>query len=87
MLVCLCKGVSDRTIRETIEDGADTIDAVAKACGAGSGCGACHDDIALLIAGGASTPLELVRHGARAGSCPQAGVCSVGARKRVDEAA
>ena len=41
MLVCHCKRVNDRTIREAIGSGARCRGALARACGAGTGCGGC----------------------------------------------
>lgn len=41
MIVCLCRGVSDRTIYAAIARGAFTVDDIAEACGAGTDCGAC----------------------------------------------
>ena len=35
--VCLCKGISRQTIKKAINDGADTLEKVQKATGAGSG--------------------------------------------------
>ncbi len=49
MIVCLCHGVSDRALRKVIEEGADTLPAVAKSCGAGTDCGSCHNHIRQLI--------------------------------------
>ena len=49
MYVCLCKGVTDRTVRETIRAGNHTAEDVARACGAGNGCGCCMQDIEELI--------------------------------------
>lgn len=38
--VCLCKGITRATIKKAISDGADTLEKVRKATGAGSGsCG------------------------------------------------
>lgn len=38
--VCLCKGISRATIKKAIENGADTLDKLKKATGAGTGgCG------------------------------------------------
>ena len=41
MIVCLCNGVSDRTIRRLVAGGARSVDALASTCGAGADCGAC----------------------------------------------
>ena len=49
MFVCLCRAVSDSTIRAAIRAGADSEDAVAAACGAGPNCGKCRPMIATMI--------------------------------------
>ena len=49
MVVCLCQGVSERRVREAIADGATTRKKVTRACGAGAGCGACHESIREII--------------------------------------
>jgi bacterioferritin-associated ferredoxin len=49
MLVCHCKRVRDREIRAAIENGARTRRDVAKACGAGTGCGGCRPVIDELL--------------------------------------
>lgn len=41
MLVCHCKCVSDRAIRAAIGSGACSRGSLARACGAGTGCGGC----------------------------------------------
>jgi len=50
MLVCLCRGISDREVREVVARGATTLREVGKACGAGIDCGSCRDLIRTLIA-------------------------------------
>lgn len=42
MLVCHCHGLSDREIRRTVRDGADSCGQVTRQCGAGGGCGGCQ---------------------------------------------
>jgi bacterioferritin-associated ferredoxin len=42
MYVCLCKGVSERTVKSCIREGARTLKQVGMACGAGTDCGACR---------------------------------------------
>lgn len=42
MLVCHCYGVSDKRIRELVRQGARSGRDVARACGAGTGCGGCR---------------------------------------------
>ncbi|HEX3902661.1 MAG TPA: (2Fe-2S)-binding protein [Polyangia bacterium] len=50
MLVCHCHRICDRTIRESIREGARSIDEVGDACRAGTGCGGCRPAIAGLLA-------------------------------------
>jgi bacterioferritin-associated ferredoxin len=65
MLVCHCKGVSDRTVRDAVALGATSRRAVARACGAGTVCGGCRPVIEEIVAqsageaDGASLRLEL----------------------------
>ncbi|WP_095982980.1 (2Fe-2S)-binding protein [Melittangium boletus] len=49
MIVCLCRAVSDRTIRARIAEGARTVEELGDACGAGTGCGGCHDQMTQLL--------------------------------------
>jgi bacterioferritin-associated ferredoxin len=49
MLVCHCKGVTERDVRRAIESGACTPRAVARTCGAGSMCGGCRPVIDELL--------------------------------------
>jgi assimilatory nitrate reductase catalytic subunit len=48
-LVCLCNGVNERKVARAVERGADTIEAVGRACGAGTTCHGCHATIEELI--------------------------------------
>jgi NAD(P)H-nitrite reductase large subunit len=52
--------VTDRTIRECIQAGAETVEAVSEATRAGTGCGSCKTEIGQLITSlrKASPPLE-----------------------------
>jgi bacterioferritin-associated ferredoxin len=49
MIVCLCKGVSSRTILDEVRRGCRSVSDVARACQAGTGCGACVRQIKDLI--------------------------------------
>jgi bacterioferritin-associated ferredoxin len=43
MIVCLCRGVSDREIDEAVRRGARSVDEVSRECaGAGDCCGTCR---------------------------------------------
>lgn len=49
MLVCLCKGVSDRKLLEEIHRGRRTVKELRECCGAGSDCGSCVRQIRDLL--------------------------------------
>ena len=49
MIVCLCQGVSDRTVRLAVVNGATSVDVVAARCGAGTDCGSCRHAIQDLV--------------------------------------
>jgi bacterioferritin-associated ferredoxin len=49
MLVCVCRGVSDREVREALAGGASTLRDLGRACGAGVECGSCHNLLRSLI--------------------------------------
>jgi bacterioferritin-associated ferredoxin len=42
MIVCICAGISEQKLRAVIVDGATTMKAIERRCGAGAGCGACR---------------------------------------------
>lgn len=49
MYVCHCRGITDRTIRAAVASGAETVEEIAKRCGAGVDCGGCHLALEELI--------------------------------------
>lgn len=49
MYICLCRAVTDETIVRVIEGGASTLGAVARGCGAGTGCAGCRPAILALL--------------------------------------
>lgn len=49
MIVCVCRAVSDRTIRAAIAEGAKTVQQVSQACRAGDSCGACCPTISRMM--------------------------------------
>ncbi|TVQ94093.1 MAG: (2Fe-2S)-binding protein [Deltaproteobacteria bacterium] len=51
MIVCLCEGVSDRVVQQIVDQGHQTVRAVASACGAGTRCGSCVCDLKRLLQG------------------------------------
>lgn len=50
MIVCHCSGSSERAIRRAVRAGAVTPGLVARACGAGSGCGGCRQAVQEILA-------------------------------------
>jgi bacterioferritin-associated ferredoxin len=48
-VACLCHAVSERRVRREIDHGADSIEAIAASCGAGSCCYGCHPTIERLL--------------------------------------
>ena len=49
MIVCLCLGLNERTVREQIRGGAANLHDLAKSCGAGADCAACHERLLAMI--------------------------------------
>jgi bacterioferritin-associated ferredoxin len=54
-MVCLCHGVSERTVRKAIERGAGTIEQVGEVCRAGTCCHGCHATIDAMLADAQAT--------------------------------
>jgi bacterioferritin-associated ferredoxin len=54
MLVCICKGINDRRIREEVQRGARSVSEVARACRAGTDCGSCVGQIREIVEAGGS---------------------------------
>lgn len=50
MIVCLCRGVSDRAVREAVRSGASGAEEVGRLTGAGTDCGCCRGTIAGIVA-------------------------------------
>ena len=48
-IICPCMGTTLQEIREAVNGGADTLEAVEAATGAGTVCGACADELAALV--------------------------------------
>lgn len=49
MFVCVCRAVSVKEVETAIENGAETVEAVTRACKAGGDCGACQNTIEDMI--------------------------------------
>jgi bacterioferritin-associated ferredoxin len=48
MILCLCKGVSDRKVVELVKQG-QTLEQIVDTCRAGTGCGACAMDLREIV--------------------------------------
>jgi bacterioferritin-associated ferredoxin len=66
MIVCVCKGLSDRDISAAIRNGATGAEAVAAATGAGTDCGCCVEVVEEIAA--ATAPC----HSPPCPGCPKA---------------
>jgi bacterioferritin-associated ferredoxin len=64
VIVCICRGVSDRQVRLAVANGASTLRDVRTMCDAGRGCGACHEQIQGMLPSACSN----------ADSCPAAAI-------------
>jgi bacterioferritin-associated ferredoxin len=49
MIVCVCRGVSDREVKSIARRGVATIGELIRDCGAGGDCGACCERLAELL--------------------------------------
>lgn len=49
MLVCHCKRVHCRDIRDAVQNGAENVDEVGEQCGAGTGCGGCRPLVEKMV--------------------------------------
>lgn len=52
MIVCICKGISDREIRRRVRDGCGSVGALGRACRAGTDCGACATQLVAMVRAG-----------------------------------
>ena len=53
MIVCICRGASDRTVNQAIDDGARSLRDLQR-CGIGDQCGSCHNFLRKMLAGAAA---------------------------------
>ena len=49
MIVCLCLGLNERTVREHIRAGAGSLEELSRSCGAGADCAMCHERLLGMI--------------------------------------
>ncbi|MBC3192032.1 (2Fe-2S)-binding protein [Pseudonocardia sp. C8] len=49
MFACICAAVTEVEVRDCVRAGARCVDSIGDACGAGTGCGSCHDRLQTLL--------------------------------------
>jgi bacterioferritin-associated ferredoxin len=49
MYACLCRAVTEKSVREVVAAGASTVSEVRATCGAGTGCGGCLPSLRRLL--------------------------------------
>jgi bacterioferritin-associated ferredoxin len=56
MWVCHCRAVTDSRVLEAIAEGATDEADIGRVCGAGTGCGSCHDELRRLCEASQASP-------------------------------
>jgi bacterioferritin-associated ferredoxin len=56
MYVCVCHAVTENEVNAEIALGARSVDEIGERCGAGTGCGMCHEKLRALL------PIPAVRY-------------------------
>ncbi|MDE0883537.1 MAG: (2Fe-2S)-binding protein [Myxococcota bacterium] len=59
MLICLCKAVSDRDLRQAIGRGCRSVSSLCDKTGAGSSCGSCKIDLHAMLKDARINPRSL----------------------------
>lgn len=59
MIVCICRGASERDVLEAIDRGATSIRDLQR-CGIGDDCGSCHRDLRTLLRAAAARDAQPV---------------------------
>ena len=49
MIICICRGKSERAIQRAIDDGASSVRDLQR-CGIGDQCGSCHNSLRTMLA-------------------------------------
>jgi bacterioferritin-associated ferredoxin len=49
MIVCICRGISDRHLEALVAAGAQSTEQVEQLCGAGGDCGACRSEVERIV--------------------------------------
>jgi bacterioferritin-associated ferredoxin len=54
VIVCICRGVSDKQVEKAIDNGASTLRDLQR-CGIGDQCGSCHNSLRAMLARAAAS--------------------------------
>ena len=54
MIICICRGKSDKDVMRAIDNGASTVRDLQR-CGIGDQCGSCHNSLRAMLAQAAAT--------------------------------
>ena len=57
MIICICRGKSDRDVNRAIENGATTLRDLQR-CGIGDQCGSCHNSLKAMLARAAAASTD-----------------------------
>ena len=57
MIICICRGKSDRDVSKAIENGATTVRDLQR-CGIGDQCGSCHNSLRMMLAEAAAASAQ-----------------------------
>ncbi len=49
MIVCHCRGTTDREVRRAVQEGASSLGEVGRHCGAATGCGGCAGTVLEIL--------------------------------------
>jgi bacterioferritin-associated ferredoxin len=59
LIVCQCRRVTDRQVKTAVERGADDLESLGRACGAGTDCRGCHATLEMLLDDGRRAALPV----------------------------
>lgn len=62
MYVCVCKGITETSLRQAISQGIDTHEQLAERLQVGQECGQCHRDVNALLCGDCTSAQCQSRH-------------------------
>lgn len=57
MIVCICRGKSDRDVKKAIDNGASSLRELQR-CGIGDQCGSCHNSLRTMLLAAAAEAVQ-----------------------------